>query len=127
MTPENALAMPFHPHPLAMPIYTHKCIGAKLNILLHFLSLNSLPTTLFILLPIGSPPLLINTHALSSNFTTLPSGRWYFFVVRTTTAWRMSPRRTLLAAETETAPPDSGPKLRCFWTTTIMRSPGGPS
>jgi len=103
----------------------YKCIGAKLKILLHCLSLNSFPTTPFNRLPIGSPPLLIKTHALSANCTTLPSGRWYFFAVRTTTAWRMSPRRTLLAAETETLPPgpDSGPKLRCFWTTTMMRSP----
>lgn len=103
----------------------YKCIGAKLKILLHCLSRNSLPTTPFSRLPIGSPPLLISTHALSSNFTTLPSGRWYFLTVRTTTACRMSPRRTLLAAETETLPPepDSGPKLRCFWTTTIMQSP----
>lgn len=77
------------------------------------------------LLPIGSPDLLINTHALSSNFTTLPSGRWYFLAVRTTTACRMSPLRTLLAAEMETAvlDADSGPNERCFWTTQMMRSP----
>lgn len=106
---------------------SYKCIGAKLRILLHFLPLSSWPTTLLKRLPIGSPPLLISTQALSSNFTTLPSGREYFFAVRTITACRMSPRRTLLAADTETLPPgpDSGPKLRCFCTTTMMRSPVG--
>jgi hypothetical protein len=44
--------------------------------------------------------------------------------VRTTTAWRTSPLRTLLAALTDTLLPVSGPKLRCFLTTTTMRSPG---
>lgn len=75
--------------------------------------------------PIGSPLLFIRTQALSSNLTTVPSGRWYFLVVRTTTAWRISPRRTLFAAVTEELLPAfvSGPKLRCFCTTTIMRSP----
>ena len=104
----------------------YKCIGAKLRILLHFIFFNSVPTTPFNLVPIGSPVLDISTQALSSNLTTEPSGRCNFFFVRTTTAWRMSPRRTLLAAEVETEPdpgPDSGPKLRCFWTTTMMRSP----
>lgn len=73
----------------------------------------------------GSPALFIKTHALSSNFTTLPSGRWYFFTVRTTTACLISPRRTLFAFEIETLPPgpDSGPKFRCFCTTTMIRSP----
>ena len=55
-------------------------------ILLHCLFLNSLPTTPFNRDPIGSPPLLINTQALSSKRTTLPSGRCSFFAVRTTTA-----------------------------------------
>ena len=73
-------------------------------------------------LPMGSPPLLIKTHALSSKLTTLPSGRWYFFAVRTTTACRMSPRRTLLAALTVTALV-SAPKLRWRWTTTMILSP----
>ena len=101
---------------------SHKCIGAKLKILLHFMFLSSCPTTPFNRLPIGSPFLLMRTHALSSKRTTLPSLRWYFFFVRTTTACLISPRRTLFAAETETAF-DSAPKLRCFWTTTMMRSP----
>ena len=79
----------------------------------------------FSLEPMGSPPLLMRTQALSSNLTTLPSGLWYFFAVRTTTACLISPRRTLLAALMDTLPPgpDSGPKLRCFCTTTMMRSP----
>lgn len=112
-----------YPHPSTPP---YKCIGAKLRILLHLFPLSSCPTTPFRRLPIGSPPLLIRTQALSSNFTTLPSGRENCLAVRTITAWRMSPLRTLLAALTLTLPPppDSEPKLRCFWTTTIMRSPG---
>lgn len=72
--------------------------------------------------PIGSPALLINTQALSSKRTKLPSGRPYFFFVRTTTAWEMSPRRTFWAAAA--APAKSAARLRCFWTTTTMRSPG---
>ena len=105
--------------------HAYKCIGANDKILDHFLSRNSDATIPFNLEPMGSPALFINTHALSSNLTTLPSGRWYFFAVRTTTACRISPRRTLCAALIETLPPgpDSGPKLRCFWTTTTMRSP----
>src|SRR5450432_1484294 len=68
--------------------------------------------------PIGSPALLMRTHALSSNLTTLPSGLWYFLTVRTTTACLISPLRTLFAAEVDTLPPGpvSGPKFRCFWT-----------
>jgi hypothetical protein len=113
------------PHSPALRIFPYKCIGAKLRILLHCFPLNSCATTPLNRLPIGSPPLLIKTQALSSNLTTLPSGREYFFAVRTITACRMSPRRTLLAALTETLPPgpDSGPKFRCFCTTTTMRSP----
>jgi hypothetical protein len=80
------------------------------------------------LVPIGSPALFIRTHALSSNRTTLPSLRCVFAFVRTTTACLMSPLRTLFAAETVAVEPvgfepDSGPKLRCFWTTTTIRSP----
>lgn len=101
----------------------YKCIGASDKILDHCLSLNSAATTPFNLVPMGSPDLWINTQALSSNLTTLPSGLWYFFAVRTTTACRTSPRRTLFAALIPTLPPDSGPKFRCFWTTTTMRSP----
>lgn len=119
----NSIAMPSHIPIRGISLSHQTCIGARLKILLHFLSLSSFPTTPFIRDPIGSPPLLISTQALSSKRTTLPSGRWYFFFVRTTTACRMSPRRTLFAADTETAPPDSGPKLRCFCTTTMMRSP----
>lgn len=78
----------------------------------------------FNLVPIGSPALLINTQALSSNFTTLPSGLCSFFAVLTTTACLISPLRTLLAADVETlAPGPDSEKFRCFCTTTITRSP----
>ena len=56
----------------------------------------------FILDPIGSPPLLMRTQALSAKLTMLPSLRWYPLRVRTTTACRTSPLLTLLAALTET-------------------------
>lgn len=83
----------------------------------------------FNLVPIGSPALLIKTQALSSNLTTLPSGLCNFFAVLTTTACRISPLRTLFAAEVDTLPPgpDSGPKFRCFCTTTTILSPNIPS
>jgi hypothetical protein len=104
------------PHVSHLPFISHKCIGAKLRILLHCFPLNSCPTTPLKRLPIGSPPLLINTQALSSNLTTLPSGLEYFFAVRTITACRMSPRRTLFAALTDTLPPgpDSGRSFVVF-------------
>ena len=130
----------------------YRCIGASDRIFDHCLSRSSAPTipdvthisfrpyigcarkversdsnTPFNLVPIGSPALFIKTHALSSNFTTLPSGLCSFFAVRTTTACRRSPLRTLFAADVETVPPGpvSGPKERCFWTTMMMRSPTG--
>jgi len=129
---------------MKMTVYFYKCIGANERILDHFLSRSSLPTIPvsvlsggvsytsvsvhlpFILDPIGSPPLLIRTHALSSNLTTLPSSLWYFLIVRTTTACLISPLLTLFAALMDTLPPgpDSGPKFLCFCTTTMMRSPG---
>lgn len=99
-------------------------MGASDKILDHCFCLSSAATTPLTLDPMGSPALLISTQALSSNLTTLPSGRCHFFAVRTTTAWRTSPLRTLLAALTDTLLPVSGPKLRCFLTTTTMRSPG---
>jgi hypothetical protein len=102
---------------------SYKCIGARDRILDHCFCLSSAATTPFSLVPIGSPALCIRTHALSSNLTTLPSGLCHFFAVRTTTAWRTSPRLTLFAALMETVFA-SGPKLRCFLTTTTMRSPG---
>lgn len=96
-------------------LYQRRCFCTSLPVLLPF-----------ILDPIGSPPLLIRTHALSSNLTTLPSSLWYFLIVRTTTACLMSPLLTLFAALIDTLPPgpDSGPKFLCFCTTTMMRSPG---
>jgi len=105
----------------------HICIGASDRILDHCLSRNSEPTILVNLVPIGSPALLISTQALSSNRTTIPSFLCNFFAVRTTIACRMSPLRTLFAAAALIAPappgPAPSPKLRCFWTTTMMRSP----
>jgi hypothetical protein len=111
----------------ADPRTPQTCAGAKLRIFPQPLSLISFPTTPVNLLPIGSPFFPINTHALSSNRITLPSFLCNFFFVLTTTACRISPRRTLFAAETcaeEFEDNDSGPKLRWRWTTTIMRSPG---
>lgn len=81
---------------------------------------------LVIRVPIGSPVLLISTHALSSKRTTCPSLRCSFFAVRTTIACRISPRRTLFMACAAPPPPPGlalSPKLRCFCTTTMMRSP----
>ena len=98
-------------------------MGAMLNILLHFFFLSSWPTTPLIRLPIGSPALLMRTQALSSNFIELPSRRITLYLVRTTTACRMSPLLTLLAAEVEDIPSADAP--RCFCTTTTMRSPVG--
>lgn len=118
--------------------------GAKDKILDQFIFFNSFPTmpikqmstpyivenpryihSPFNLVPMGSPALLINTQALSSNFTTLPSGLCSSFFVLTITACLISPLLTLFAADVPTGPwPPSPPKLRCFWTTTTMRSPG---
>lgn len=133
-------------------LHVYRCIGASDSIFDHCLSRSSAPTipdntqisfepgteqrskqgyrrqcSPFNLVPIGSPVLFIKTHALSSNFTTLPSGLCSFFAVRTTTACRRSPLRTLFAADVETDPPGpvSGPKERCFCTTMIIRSPDG--
>jgi hypothetical protein len=99
------------------------CIGASDSIFDHCFCLSSAATTPLTLDPMGSPALFISTQALSSNLTTLPSGRCHFFAVRTTTACRTSPRRTLFAALIETLLPVSGPKFLCFLTTTTMRSP----
>ena len=75
---------------------------------------SSFPTTPVNLLPTGSPFFPINTHALSSNRTTLLSFLCSFFFVLTTTTCRISPHRTLFAAETcaEFEDSDLGPKLR---------------
>src|SRR4030081_3620557 len=66
--------------------------------------LSSVEDQPFNLVPIGSPVLLIKTHALSSNLTTLPSGLCSFFFVRTTTACLISPRRTWFASDVDTLP-----------------------
>ena len=114
------------PLPCVHPKTPQTCTGAKLRIFPHPFSRTSFPTTPVNLLPIGSPFFPIRTHALSSNRTTLPSFLCSFFFVLTTTACRISPRRTLFAAEicAEFEERDSGPKLRWRWTTTTIRSPG---
>lgn len=71
------------------------------------------------LVPIGSPALLINTQALSANFMVEPSGLWYFFFVRTTTACRISPLLTFCAVSISV---EEEPE-RCFCTTMTIRSP----
>lgn len=71
--------------------------------------------------PMGSPALFTSTQALSPNLTTLPSGRWDSLRTRTTTACRISPRRTLFASAVVVL--DSDPAARCFCTTTTIRSP----
>lgn len=119
----------------------YTCIGAKDRIFDHFLSRNSDPTIprkrqdnhrrnlfgeggiLDNLVPIGSPFLLMSTHALSSNLIRLPSFLCTSFFARTTTACRMSPRRTLFAMPKLEPPGFSGPKDLCFCTTTMIRSP----
>lgn len=98
----------------------HACIGAMLRILLHFFFASSFPTTPLMRLPIGSPALLTNTHALSSKRIELPSRRPTWYLVRTTTACRISPRLTLLPVE---AAMPSAEAPRCSWTTTTIRSP----
>jgi hypothetical protein len=75
--------------------FNYTTLGAKLQILLHPLSLSSLATTPVTLVPKRSLLLLRSTAALSSNLTYLPSGLLVSFFVRTTTACRTSPRRTL--------------------------------
>ena len=103
------------------PFFVYACAGAILRILLHFFLRSSAPTTPLTRVPMGSPALLMRTQALSSNLTTLPSGRCTCFRVRTTMACRMSPRFTLFAAEAEPIPASEAP--RCFWTIATMRSP----
>lgn len=100
---------------------SYTCIGARERIFDHCFFRNSAPTTLVNLDPIGSPFLLINTQALSSNLIKLPSFLCSSFRARTTTACRMSPRRTLF--EMLRPPELPSPKDRCFCTTTIILSP----
>jgi hypothetical protein len=75
------------------------------------------------LVPIGSPVLLMSTHALSSNLIKPPSLRCISFFALTTTACRMSPLRTLFVMPRLDDPGDSVPKDRCFCTTTMILSP----
>lgn len=100
---------------------THTCMGAMLNILLHFFVLSSCPTTPLMRLPIGSPALLMSTQALSSNRTALPSRLPTLYLVRTTTACLISPRLTFMPADAMPA----AWALLCSCTTTTIRSPKG--
>jgi len=104
-------------------LLVYMCIGARESIFDHFLSRSSAPTILDNRVPIGSPVLLMRTQALSSNRIKLPSFRSISFLALTTTACRISPRRTLFAIPKLDPPWFSGPKLFCFWTTTMIRSP----
>jgi hypothetical protein len=79
------------------------------------------------LVPIGSPVLLMRTHALSSNLINPPSLRCISFFALTTTACLMSPLRTLFVMPKLDDPGDSVPKDLCFCTTTMIRSPRLPS
>src|ERR1700743_2826835 len=101
----------------------YMCMGASDRIFDHFLSRSSAPTILDNLVPMGSPVLLMRTQALSSNRIQLPSCRRISFLALTTTAWRMSPLRTLLAMLRLDPPGVSGPNDFCFWTTTMILSP----
>lgn len=92
------------------------------------LSLSSAPTTPLTLVPNGSFLLLRRTAALSSNRTNLPSGLLTRVFVRTTTARRMSPLRTLFAARSDD-PEELGPVPpaaigRAFLMTQTISSPG---
>lgn len=134
----NASFYMLHHNPY-VPTISYKCIGANDKIFVHFIFLNSTPTTPknvsillrslesqalpFNLVPIGSPALFINTQALSSNFTTLPSGLCSFFAVLTTTACLRSPRLTLFADDCAAFPLPESEKFRCFCTTQMIRSP----
>jgi hypothetical protein len=93
---------------------SYMCIGASDRIFDHFLSRSSAPTMLDNRVPMGSPFLLMRTQALSSNLIKLPSFLSPSFLARTTTACRISPRRTLLAMPTLDPPGVSGPKDLCF-------------
>lgn len=104
------------PHP-------HTCSGASDKIFDHCFSRSSAPTTLVNLVPMGSPVLLMSTHALSSNLINPPSLRCISFLALTTTACRRSPLRTLFIIPKLDDPGDSAPKDRCFCTTTMIRSP----
>ena len=108
-------------HSLCLSFVVYACMGAMDRILLHFFLFSSEPTTPLIREPTGSPDLLRRTQALSSKRTTEPSRRWTGYLVRTTTAWRMSPRLTLLAEERPAIPEEAAP--RCSWTTTTILSP----
>ena len=98
-------------------------LGAKLTILPHPFIRRSALTTPPIRVPNNSRLLLSNTAALSSKRTHRPSGLLTGFLLRTITARRTSPRRTLSTFETVCAPGEMG---RARLTTQTISSPTVP-
>lgn len=96
----------------------------KLTILPHPRLLSSAATTPPIRFPIISFLLLTRTAALSSKRTYRPSGLRVGYFVRTTTARRTSPRRTLGADDEDEAPGPERGFGRARLTTTTISSPG---
>ncbi len=95
-------------------------LGAKLTILPHPFVRKSALTTPPIRVPNNSRLLLSNTAALSSKRTDRPSGLRTGFLLRTMTARRTSPRRTLSTLETACWPGEMG---RARFTTQTISSP----
>jgi hypothetical protein len=98
-------------------------LGAKLTILPHPFIRRSALTTPPIRVPNNSRLLLSNTAALSSKRTQRPSGLRTGFLLRTITARRTSPRRTLSTLEMACEPGDIG---RARFTTQTISSPTVP-
>lgn len=98
-------------------------LGARLTIFPHPFSLRSPLTMPPIRVPSISLLLLSRTAALSSNRTNVPSGRLTDLRVRTMTALRTSPRRTLTALTDACVAADTG---LAFCTTTTISSPTEP-
>ena len=94
-------------------------LGARLTILPHPFILRSALTTPPMRVPNISLLLFRSTAALSSNRMSLPSGLLTAFAVRTMTARRTSPLRTLTAAESP-CPTGAG---RARLTTQTISSP----
>ena len=102
---------------------TKRTFGAKLAIFPQPFIRKSALTTPPIRVPNISLLLLSNTAALSSNRINRPSGLWTDFLVRTMTARRTSPLRTLTAVTDACAAADTG---RARLTTQTISSPTPP-
>lgn len=94
-------------------------LGAKLTIFPHPFIRRSALTTPPILVPNNSRLLLSNTAALSSKRTQRPSGLRTGFLLRTITARRTSPRRTLSTFEMACEPGELEIGRARFTTQTI--------